>query len=68
MFSGTDTPPAILNALANSVFVVGAHNEIVYLTQSAEQFFQASMGAIIKQEINATETDHIFQLDKTIDS
>ncbi|SVC42481.1 uncharacterized protein METZ01_LOCUS295335 [marine metagenome] len=26
------------------------------------------MGAIIKQEINATDTDHIFQLDKTIDS
>jgi len=28
----------------------------------------ASMGAIIKQEINATDTDHIFQLDITIDS
>ena len=53
MFSGTDTPPAILNALANSVFVVGAHNEIVYLNQSAEQFFQASMGAIIGKALDA---------------
>lgn len=42
----TDTPPGILNALADPVFVVGADNEIVYLNLSAEQFFQASMTAM----------------------
>ena len=47
LISETDTPPAILNALADPVFVVGAHNEIAYLNQSAEQFFQASMAATV---------------------
>ena len=53
MFSEAITPPAILNALADAVFVVGAHNEIVYLNQSAEQFFQASMGATIGIALDA---------------
>ena len=40
-------PPAILNALADPVFVVGANNEIVYLNLAAEQFFQTSMSAMM---------------------
>ncbi|NKB58686.1 MAG: PAS domain-containing protein [Alphaproteobacteria bacterium] len=40
-------PPAILNALADPVFVVGAGNEIVYLNLAAEQFFQTSMTALL---------------------
>lgn len=39
-------PPAILNALADPVFVVGATNEIIYLNLAAEQFFQTSMSAL----------------------
>ena len=47
MTAGTDTPPAILNALSDPVFVVGPCNEIGYLNQSAEQFFQTSMAATV---------------------
>lgn len=43
----SDTPPAILNALADPVFVVGEGNEIAYLNLSAEQFFQASIAAMV---------------------
>ena len=43
----TEAPPAILNALADPVFVIGGNNEIVYLNLSAEQFFQASMAALV---------------------
>jgi two-component system nitrogen regulation sensor histidine kinase GlnL len=38
--------PAILNALADPVVVVGEANEIAYLNAAAEQFFQASISAL----------------------
>ncbi len=46
-FTKTESPPAILNALADPVFVVGENNLIAYLNLSAEQFFQASMAAMV---------------------
>lgn len=42
-----EAPPAILNALADPVFVVDAENKISYLNQAAEQFFQTSMTALV---------------------
>ncbi len=47
IISEEDTPPpAILNALADPVVVVGNTNEIKYLNSAAEQFFQASFSAL----------------------
>lgn len=43
----SDAPPAILNALADPIFVVGEYNEIAYLNLAAEQFFRASIAAMI---------------------
>ena len=49
-----DAPPAILNALADPVFVVGADNEITYLNLAAEQFFQASAAALVGTALSAS--------------
>ena len=46
-FPDAGSPPAILNALADPVIVVGEDNAITYLNLSAEQFFQASMAAMV---------------------
>ena len=53
MTAGTNTLPAILNALSDPVFVVGPCNEIGYLNQSAEQFFQTSMAATVGMMLEA---------------
>jgi len=48
-----EAPPAILNALADPVFVVDAENRISYLNQAAEQFFQTSMTALVGTALEA---------------
>lgn len=47
LMQDTEMPPAILNALADPVFVIGARNEVTYLNLAAEQFFQASAAAMV---------------------
>ena len=51
--SETEAPPAILNALADPVFVVDADDTIAYLNLAAEQFFQASMASLVGTALDA---------------